>query len=70
VRFELATTADGPPLQTIPATVSPTKDPDRWIVTGAIPLAGVAPGDVVVRAVVTLGGKTGTIVRTLRRLDR
>jgi len=68
VRFELATTSDGPPLQTIPGTISPTKDPDRWIVTGAIPLAGIAPGDIVVRAIVTSGGKTGTIVRTLRRL--
>jgi len=68
VRFELAETTDGPPLQTIPATISPTKDPDRWIVTGVVPLAGIPPGDIVLRVVVTSGGKTGTLVRTLRRL--
>lgn len=68
LRFELAATADGLPLQTTPAKISPTKDPDRWIVTGAISLAGTPPGDIVVRAVVTSGGKTGTIIRTLRRL--
>jgi len=70
VRFELAATADGPALQTSPATISPTKDPDRWIVTGTIALAGIPPGDIVVRAMVTSGGKSGQIVRTLRRLDR
>jgi len=67
IRFELARTTDGAPLDSIRGTVSATKDADRWIVTGAMPIAALAPGDVVVRAVIVSGQDTGQIVRTLRK---
>jgi VWFA-related protein len=67
VRFETARTADSAALATIPATVSATKDPDRWIVTGSIPIASLPPGDVVLRAIISFDGAEGRVVRTLRK---
>jgi VWFA-related protein len=67
IRFELARTSDGPAMETIRATISATKDADRWVVTGAIPIATLASGDVVVRAVIVFDTSTGQIVRTLRK---
>ena len=67
VTIELAATADGPATVVVPAEISSTKDADRWIATANLPLAAVARGDHVVRAVTRMGDASGTVVRTLRK---
>jgi VWFA-related protein len=67
VRFELARTTDSSPLESVLGTLSPTRDADRWIATGRLPVAQTESGDVVVRAVISSGSSTGQIVRTLRK---
>ncbi|HXT69724.1 MAG TPA: VWA domain-containing protein [Vicinamibacterales bacterium] len=67
VTIEIAATADGPALQTIPAAISDTRDDDRWIAMAEIPLDSLKPGDHVVRAVLKVGTSSGTLVRTLRK---
>ena len=70
LRLELAATPDGPTLQQVPPSGSGTKDPDRFIISGTFNLAGLAPGDYVVRATVGSSetGGEGQVMRTLRKL--
>ena len=69
LRMELAASADGPALQQAKAGGSATKDPDRFIVSGAFDIASLAPGDYVVRAIVgTPESGTGRVLRTLRKV--
>jgi VWFA-related protein len=69
VSVEIGETLDGPPLGTLPAQLTTSKDdPSRHIVTAVIPLGGLLPGDFIVRAVVSIDGKVaGRTVRTLRK---
>jgi hypothetical protein len=68
LRIELAATADGPTLQQAPPSGSATKDPDRFIVSGTLPIASLAPGDYVVRAIVgSPETGEGRLMRTLRK---
>jgi VWFA-related protein len=66
--MELATTVDGPPLLRIPGAVDSVRRDSQRIATGAIPIAGLKPGDYVIRAVVQAEGQpAGRVVGTLRK---
>jgi VWFA-related protein len=67
VRLEVAPSADGRALATaVPRVV--TQAPDRRLALGALPIAALAPGDYVVRAIVSVEGRpVGRITRTLRK---
>lgn len=67
--FEIARTANGPALVTVPGAFAATTEPDRFIVTAAVPVGALAPGDYVVRA--TVAGKdqpAGRVLRGIRKL--
>jgi hypothetical protein len=71
VSFELATTPDAPALVRVPGIVVETRQPDLRRASGVVPLAGIAPGDYVVRAVISIDGKpAGQVTRTLRKSAR
>jgi VWFA-related protein len=66
-RLEIAASADGRSLATGSPRVTAAAA-DRRMVTGAIPLAPLPPGDYVVRAIVSVDGRpVGRVTRTLRK---
>jgi VWFA-related protein len=66
--YELAARPDGPPVVLAKGNLLPTREPDRHVATGSLPLVGVAAGDYVVRLIVSLNGKEiGRVFRTLRK---
>jgi hypothetical protein len=69
--FELARSANGPALIALKGTFAPTKDPDRFLVTAAMPFGSLNPGDYIVRATVAVQGKPGgRVLRSLRKVSR
>lgn len=69
VAFEIATTPNGPALATLPGAFAPTSEPDKFVVTAAIPVGALKPGDYTIRAIVAAQGAAGgRVVRTLRKL--
>lgn len=67
VRLEVAQSVDGRALATGVPRVVP-QGPERRIVVGALPIASLAPGDYVVRAIVSIDGRpVGRVDRTLRK---
>ncbi len=67
--FEIARTANGPALVTLPGAFAATNEPDKFLVTAALPVGALPPGDYVVRA--TVGAQdqpAGRVVRTLRKV--
>jgi VWFA-related protein len=69
VMMELATSENGPPLLTLPATVSTTSERDRAVAMTSFPIGGLPAGDFVVRAIVTVAGQpSGRVLRTLRKV--
>jgi hypothetical protein len=67
--FELARSANGPALVTLKGTFAATADPDRFLVSAALPIGALAPGDYVVRAIVAAKDKTGgRVLRALRKV--
>lgn len=69
VVFEIATTAMGPALITMPGLVEPSPVPARAIATAVLPISQLAPGDYVVRVTVTPDGRPGgRVIRTLRKI--
>jgi hypothetical protein len=68
--LEVARAADGPPLVSIPLTLT-RADESRVTATGAVPLGALQPGDYVVRGVIRLeDGTTGRVMRTLRKVAK
>jgi VWFA-related protein len=66
--MELAASEDGPALVRVPGSIASTRDPDRRRATGVVPIGQLAPGDYVLRAVVSLDGQQiATLTRTLRK---
>lgn len=67
--FELAGSADGPALATLPGSVRTSNDGSAVAFLG-IPIGQMPPGDVVVRAVITVDGQpvAARPVRTLRKV--
>ena len=69
--LQLTTDPDGPPLATGPLRIVRTEDEDRRIATGVIPIAGLAPGDYLVQAVIEIAGQPpARVIRTLRKTGR
>jgi hypothetical protein len=67
--FEVSRTTDGPAMMSVSATAAATHEDGKLGLTGAIPVGALAPGDYVVRAVVTVAGQgSGRILRTLRKI--
>lgn len=68
IRIELAETPEGPAIVSAPANLRPTSTPERQIAIGALPIAGILPGDYIIRVVVTDDGRPlGRATRTLRK---
>lgn len=69
VVFEIAMTAMGPALLTMPGLVEQSPAPTRAVATAVLPIADLAPGDYVVRVTVTPDGRPGgRVIRTLRKV--
>ena len=68
---EVADTMTSAATLSIPATLAPTRDPDRWIVSVAIPVTKLMPSDYVVRLIVRApgGGELGRVVRTMHKAN-
>jgi hypothetical protein len=67
--MELAESLDGPALARVPGAIALLQGTDRRRATGVVPIAQVAPGDYVLRAVVSLDGKPlTTLTRVLRKI--
>ena len=67
VRLEVADGPDGRALATAVARTVPQGD-ERRIAIGALPIASLAPGEYVVRAIVSVDGRpAGRVMRTLRK---
>jgi VWFA-related protein len=66
--FEIASSPNGPPLESAVGTVLASADADRQVATADVPLAKVPAGDYVLRCVVTVNGqRIGAVSRTIRR---
>jgi len=68
--LELAQTVDGGPFLIVPLVVEGTSEPDKFKAMGALPVGGLPPGDVLVRAKVQFGkdGPVGEVTRTIRKV--
>lgn len=67
VRLEVAASPDGRALATAAARVM-APESERRLAVGALPIAALAPGEYVVRAIVSVDGRpVGRITRTLRK---
>lgn len=66
--FEVARTANGPALVTIKGTFAATSEPDRFVVTAAVPVGALTSGDYVVRAIVAAQDQPGgRVLRAIRK---
>jgi VWFA-related protein len=69
--FEIARSSNGPALVTVPGAFEATTEPDRFIITAALPIGALTPGDYVVRATVAAQGQAGgRVLRPLRKVSR
>lgn len=69
-RLEIAQTEDGPALATAPGSVLGAAQATRFIATGGVPLAGIGPGDYVLRVLLFINDKpAGKATRTVRKLS-
>jgi hypothetical protein len=70
-RMEVATSVDGPAIATVQPGGSGTSEKDKFILTAEIPIASLAPGDYVVRAVVSMADQPeGKVMKTFRKVAR
>lgn len=60
VTMELATTADGPAIAKLTPTITPTPEPDRFIVTAPVDLRALSSGRYLVRVVAGVDGQPAT----------
>ncbi len=73
VKFEIAKSDAGPALGDPypPAGGGPTNEPDKLQVFAKIPIAKLAPGDYVIRALVKMEGQPeGKVIRTFRKVAK
>jgi hypothetical protein len=69
-QIEVANTVDGPAIASVKPGGRATTEPDKFILTAEIPLAALAPGDYVVRAIVAVAGQPeGRVIQTLRKVQ-
>jgi len=67
-RVEIAGSLDGEAIVMLPLAVEPTRDPNRFQATGAVPIGGLPPGDYLVRVLVGPEGSVpARVIRTLRK---
>ena len=70
-RMEVAATPDGPALATVQPGGSGTSEPDKFILTAEIPIASLAPGDYVLRAILSMADQPeGKVMKTFRKAAR
>jgi hypothetical protein len=68
VAMELAASEDGPAVVRVPGAVVPTSDPQRHRATGVVPVGNLAPGDYIMRGILSLdGAPIGRVIRVLRK---
>jgi len=68
MELDVSPTSDGAALATADTTVMPARADDQRIAFGGFSIDSLAPGDYLMRAVVSLDGKpVGKVVRTLRK---
>ena len=68
VNFEIAPRPDAPALATTTGRVLGSSEPDRFVATGSVNIATLAPGDYVLRAVMSFNGQpAGRVFRTFRK---
>ena len=66
--LEIAPTEKGEASIRVPAYLGTSTDPGRRVITGVVPIAGLPPGDHVIRGVVLVDGKeVAQVTRTLRK---
>lgn len=71
VVFEVARTINGPAIVSMPGAFAATTEADRFLVTAAIPIGALPPGDYVVRATVAAQDQAGgRVVRPIRKVAR
>lgn len=71
VVFEIARTLNGPAIVAMPGAFAATTDADRFLVTAAIPIGALPPGDYVVRATVAAQDQAGgRVIRPIRKVAR
>jgi hypothetical protein len=71
VAFEIARSANGPALVTVPGVFDATSEPDRFVITAALAIGALPPGDYVVRATVAAKDQpAGRVLGTLRKVAR
>ena len=67
-QFEIAKTTNGPAMQTFRGNFAATNEDTKFMVSAAIPISALAPGDYVVRAIVQAQNQPATrVIRTLRK---
>ena len=70
-KVEIASTVDGPALETVKPGGQGTTEPDKFILNAKISIAKLAPGDYVVRAIVQVPDQPeGRVTRTLRKVAK
>jgi 5-hydroxyisourate hydrolase-like protein (transthyretin family) len=70
-RMEVAATPDGPAIATVQPGGAGTSEPDRFILTAEIPIASLAPGDYVLRAILSMADQPeGKVMKTFRKAAR
>jgi hypothetical protein len=68
--LEVSRDLDGPAMATVPLALTRADDM-RVVAAGTVPLGALQPGDYVVRGTIRLeDGKTGRVVRTLRKVAK
>ncbi|MGE3345078.1 MAG: hypothetical protein AB7L71_16775 [Vicinamibacterales bacterium] len=71
VVVEVARTAAGPALVSMPGTFTATDEADKFLVSAAVPIGALPAGDYVVRATIAAEGQAaGRVVRPLRKVIR
>ncbi len=69
VRMEIVETSDSVPLVSSSARLQPTSDEARRLAIASLTLTPLAPGDYLVRAIVSIDGRpAGQVIRTLRKV--
>lgn len=70
-RMEVAATPDGPAIATVQPGGSGTSEADRFILTAEIPIGSLAPGDYVLRAILSMADQPeGKVMKTFRKAAR
>jgi len=70
-KFDIAATAEGPALAETQPGGQGTSEKDKFILNGKLPIAKLAPGDYVVRAIVKIGTEPeGRVYKTLRKVAK